>query len=246
MSRLYRHAGLSDIGKVRTKNEDRWRCDASIGLYIVSDGVGGHFAGDIASQAVVETLPLLIRNRWSEINSASDSVAAEMICQVIAQLSNMLYRRARGKPGLDSMGATVVLAIMRNHGAIIAHLGDSRAYVASHDGLEQLTSDHSMVQLLVDQQEIRPEESVGHPSRHQITRYVGMASEPLPEARVVMLRPGDQLLLCSDGLTNMLGDNQILALLQSAASPETACRGLIDAANDAGGKDNVTVVVVDV
>jgi len=144
------------------------------------------------------------------------------------------------------MGATVVLAMLRQDGAIIAHLGDSRAYVASRGRLEKLTADHSLAQLLVDQHEISVEESVCHPTRHQVTRYVGMTGEALPEACFIKLHPGDQLLLCSDGLTDMISDDQILERMRSAASPEAACRALIDAANEAGGKDNVTVIVVNV
>lgn len=194
----------------------------------------------------VETLPRLLRDRLARIKALGGSKAKACVKAALCQLSNRLYQQAHDEPGLDGMGATVVLALVRGAKALIAHMGDSRAYLYRDGLFEQLTRDHSIVQLLVDNDEIGPEDAATHPAQGQITRYVGMEGEPLPDVRLVQLRSGDRLLLCSDGLTGMLSDEQILSILAKNCEPDAACRRLIDAANDAAGTDNITVVLVSV
>ena len=237
-------AGLTDVGRVREQNEDNWTADADQGLFIVSDGIGGHFAGALASRVVVETLPGLLRDRLARIKTLGGSKAKACVKAALCELSNRLYQQAHDEPGLDGMGATVVLALVRGSQALIAHMGDSRAYLYRDDLFEQLTRDHSIVQLLVDNDEICPEDAATHPAHGQITRYVGMEGESLPDVRLVKLRSGDRLLLCTDGLTGMLSDERILKLLIENAEPGSACRQLIDAGNEAGGRDNISVIVI--
>ena len=240
-----KHAGLSDRGRVRESNEDNWAADPKQGLYIVSDGLGGQFAGALASKVVVESLPELIRERLADTEDLAEPHVAEQLRAILCHLSEQVYEQTHGEPGLEGMGATVVLALIRNSKALVAHMGDSRAYRLRSGQLEQLTKDHSLVQLLIDTGDISPEEAATHPARGQVTRSVGMEGEPLPEVQVTGVVPGDRLLLCTDGLTGMLPDGGIAAILKRRKGPRTTCKHLVQAALDAGGKDNITVVVVD-
>ncbi len=240
------YAVLSDIGRLRTANEDRWFADPRQGLYLVADGIGGSAAGGLASQIVVEVLPRLLR---SKLRDAKHSAGPEIVKQVAAalvELSERLRDESRRALGLKGMGSTVVLALVRDWQAVMAHMGDSRAYLLRAGRLEQLTRDHTIAQLLVDRGELMPDEMASHPAQSQLTRFVGMATEALPETKGLKLVAGDRLLLCSDGLTGMLSDQQIQDILSKQAGPEEACRQLIVAANEAGGKDNVTALVVTV
>jgi PPM family protein phosphatase len=242
---MIRYAGLSDQGLVRENNEDNWSADDAQGLFIVSDGVGGQLAGEVASQIVVEALPVLLRERLAGIGDLSDVRAGELIIGALREFSNRVRSEAKGEAGIEGLGATVVLALIRDAFALIAHMGDSRAYLLRAGELRQLTNDHSIVQLLIEAGEIAPKQAHTHPSRGRLTRSVGMDGEPLPEAQCVALKPGDRLMLCSDGLTGMLSHETIRAILDGGLEPETACQRLIDKANAAGGRDNITTVVID-
>lgn len=238
------HAGLTDQGRVREQNEDRWLADGSFGLFVVADGMGGERGGGLAADIVVATLPLLLSRVMAAILDLNDPLAAEQVREALSELSQHVRRESQGHAGLDGMGATVVMALVRKDAALIGHMGDSRAYLLREGRLEQLTRDHSLVQLLLDCGEITPAEAVRHPSRGQLTRYNGMTGEPLPEARLVELRLGDRLLLCSDGLTGMLSDDEVLSILAQNPAPATCCDRLVSAANAAGGRDNVTALVI--
>ncbi|MSR64893.1 MAG: serine/threonine-protein phosphatase [Verrucomicrobiae bacterium] len=238
------HAGLSDRGRVRKKNEDNWMADSEHGIYIVSDGLGGEFAGDVASKIVVETLPTLLRQKLTGIQHLTDPKAKPQLLQAIVDLSNKVRQETKGEPGLEGMGATVVLALVRGSKALIGHLGDSRAYLIRDGHLKQLTKDHSIVQLLIDNGEIKPEQAATHHARGRVTQSVGMSGEPLPEAKLVKLEAGDLLLLCSDGLVGMLTDKEIETMVRRQDKPAVICGHLIDAANKAGGRDNITALIL--
>jgi serine/threonine protein phosphatase PrpC len=240
-----RHAGLSDIGRARAENQDRWIADPEQGLFVVADGMGGRLAGELASQVVVETLPGLLRKRVGDTSELSSAVAVARVTGAIAELSARLESECRGKPGLAGLGATVVMALVRGGQALIGHLGDSRAYLLRGRELRRLTKDHSIVQLLIDTNEIDPADAASHPARGQLTRFVGMEGEPLPEVQAVTHEARDRLLLCSDGLTGQLSDAAVGEILLRNEEPPAACRELIDAANEAGGKDNITALVVE-
>jgi protein phosphatase len=236
-------AGRTDRGRVRTQNEDRWHADPLLGLFLVADGMGGRFAGALAAQKVVDRLPALVQASLAGVEVPS-ARATERLSEVLTELSEQVRQESEGQPGLEGMGATVVLALVRQAWSLIAHLGDSRAYLLRAGCLEQLTKDHTIVQLLLEIGEISQEEAPHHPARSQVTRYVGMPGEVLPDVQTVELCPGDRLLLCSDGLTGMVDDAAILAILQKKRVPATLCRHLVLAANAAGGIDNITAVVV--
>jgi PPM family protein phosphatase len=240
----FSHAGVSDVGPVRAENQDRWCADPGLGLYLVADGMGGESAGALASEAVVEVLPELLKQRLKGCEALDASAAGRLVADTLAEISEQLWNESRDRRGLKGMGATVVLALIRGQHVLIAHLGDSRAYLLHEGELRQLTKDHSIVQLLVDCGEITPEEATNHPARGQLTRYVGASSQPLVKPQVEVLVPGDRLLLCSDGLSGGVSCEQIAAILNEQSLPDEACRKLVAAANTAGGKDNVTVVVI--
>jgi len=252
MSRLV-FSGLTDTGRLRKENQDKWLADEQLGLFLVADGMGGAFAGELASRIVVETLPLALRKKLRRHSRArchlapqslSSPKVQECLRDVLAGISNALRAQSQDQPGLHGMGATVVLALIRGTQALLAHLGDSRCYLLRGGKLECLTKDHTLVQLLLDTGEIKPDEAATHPARHKLTRFVGMPDEAQPDVRPVELAPGDTLLLCSDGLHGMLGDTELLAILTASRNPEESCRRLVAAANAAGGKDNIAVLVV--
>jgi len=238
------YAGLSDVGRVRTENEDHWFADPGQGLYLVADGIGGSAAGGLASQIVAEVLPRLLHNRLHEAKEPAGPHIANQVSAALVEISERLWLESRNALGLKGMGSTVVLALVRDRHAVVAHMGDSRAYLLQAGRLEPLTKDHTIAQLLVNRGQITSEEAASHPAHGQLTRFVGMSMEAIPETKRIELSPDDRLLLCSDGLTGMLSDQQILEILSRQIISEEACRQLIDAANQAGGKDNVTAVIV--
>jgi protein phosphatase len=239
-------AGLSDRGRVRPQNDDRWFADDRRGLFIVADGMGGGPAGGVAAQIVVDALPTLVEQRLAgaAASSLETAEAVPAVEAILEHLSDRLRAETRGQPGLEGMGTTVVMLLVRGGQALIAHMGDSRAYLCRHGRLARLTRDHSLVQLLIDCGEITPEQAAGHPARGQVTRFVGMPEAALPEARLVPLAPGDRLLLCTDGLSGMVSDAKLLAILDETPEGAKACQRLIAEANEAGGNDNITALVV--
>jgi protein phosphatase len=239
--------GLTDRGRVRAENEDAFLVDPEQGLFIVSDGMGGHNAGGLASKIVVTVLPALIREHLSGVESVTGATARNQIKAALAKLSADVRSRTEGVPELQGMGATVVLALVRGNRALIAHIGDSRAYryrQGSKGRLELLTKDHSVVQMLIERGEITRSEVHQHPARSQLTRAIGMSGESRADVRCVELRPGDQILLCSDGLTNMVCDMELAEVLALGLSSRQVCKRLVAAANRSGGKDNITAVSV--
>ncbi len=244
MKLTVRYAGITDPGRVRQTNEDNWSVDPDQGLFIVADGMGGEFAGALASQAVVATLPELVREYFATLQGTLNGQARRRLTRAIATLSRQLRQQTENEPGLADMGSTVVCALVRGDRVLIAQMGDSRVYRLRAGRLKQLTADHTLIQALLHAGEITPEEAATHPARGCLTRSVGMEGEPLPQARLLELRPRDLLMLCTDGLASVLSDDQILSILNEPAPLEKQCRRLVDAANGAGGKDNVTVVLL--
>ncbi len=238
------YAGLSDPGLVRERNEDRWYASARQGLFLVTDGMGGEHAGALASKIVVEVLPPLLREGLRGIESLANPKAREHLLAAVAELSEKVRSESQGRPGLDGMGATVVLALIRRRQALIGHLGDSRAYLLRQGRLQQLTRDHSLVQSLIDCGELTPEQAAVHPGRGQLTRHIGMRGEALPEARWLELSAGDLLLLCSDGLSGPVSEVEMLRLFRQRLPLEITCQRLIEAALAAGGVDNITSLIV--
>jgi PPM family protein phosphatase len=227
------HACLSDPGRTHAANEDRWLADPVQGLYVVADGM----ADERPAQLAIDRLPELLVPRLAGIDDAGDPRAEEAIRAILAEVSE----EARD---LDTTGSTVVLALVRGRRALLAHLGDSRIYLSREDRLRQLTRDHSLLQEMVDRGELTPDEAAAAKYNGGPTRFLGMWGEPDADVSVLDLQPGDRLLLCSDGLTAMLSDEELGRVLAREAAPAEACRRLIDAANAAGGADNITALVL--
>jgi serine/threonine protein phosphatase PrpC len=238
-------AVLSEVGRVRQANEDAYALLPEQGLFIVSDGIGGRQAGEIASRIVVEVLPQMLAQRLFPARASQASESTGVLRDTIVELSQQIRRQASSQTELAGMGATLVLACVRGEQALIAHMGDSRAYLYRRRKLRQLTDDHSIIAALLRHGAITREEADGHPAKGRLSRYVGMEGDAYPDVRVIELARGDRILLCSDGLTGMVADNNIAKLLGEPSDPELACRALVEAADTAGGRDNITVLVID-
>lgn len=196
----------------------------------VADGMGGHVAGEVASRLAIETALATEGGPLDRARAANDAV----------------LRRVHSEPRLRGMGTTLTLAVLSPEGADIGHIGDSRAYLWRDGSLRQLTTDHSLMAEMIAAGELDPEEAAVHPYRSVITRAIGLDEEVSIDHVTIELGSGDRLLLCTDGLTNMVDDDGIAELLDRHPSPVEAVWALVEAANAAGGIDNVTVAVIDV
>lgn len=237
------HAGLSISGRVRPENQDRWFSDPHHGIYLVADGIAGNPEGALAATIVTETFPKFIQQKLQDFSGSFRNFPLQ---ELITELSDCLHQETQHQPKLKGMGSTVVVTLIQHRQALISHLGDSRAYLWRQNTLQQLTEDHSLAQLLLERHELTPEEIAHHPSRHQLTHYVGMALPVKPDLHCVELERGDRILLCSDGLSNMLSHDQILTILNEQVSPQVCCQRCVEWANALGGIDNITCIVIEV
>ena len=260
--------GATDRGRVREKNEDQFVVaeltralhiqasslpqpemlfgDARVrgNLFIVADGMGGHNAGEQASWLAVVTIEDILLNalRWF-FRLTGDAVLTEFQSAVRAADERIFHEAAR-QPALRGMGTTLTMAYVVNRTLFSVHVGDSRLYVMRAGKLYQLTNDHTLVGELVRQNVLDPEAASRHPMRNVITNSVGGDRPGVnPEIHKVALEPNDTLLVCSDGLTEMVGDADIVEVLSRDEEPQELCEQLIKKANDAGGHDNITAVV---
>jgi PPM family protein phosphatase len=229
-----RSAGYAtNRGLVRQTNEDSYLVRR--GLYVVCDGMGGARAGEVASQLACE--------RMVEIDPAQ--AAKDDIRAAIVDANQHIAARSLAEPRLLGMGTTLTLALIRDEVMLLGHVGDSRAYLLHEGSLRQVTDDHSWVGEMVRRGEITPAEAAVHPHRSVITKALGTEGETEPDLVEVALEPGDRVMLCSDGLSGMVSDQDIETLLREADGPQAAAEALVAAALKGGGEDNVTVVVVD-
>ncbi|CAG37303.1 PP2C family protein-serine/threonine phosphatase [Desulfotalea psychrophila] len=224
---------ITDIGRVRDHNEDSLMSDADRGVWVIADGMGGYEAGEVASAIVVEAFSRL-------------SAEGMALSEVLAETHHCIHRAVEQGQGSAGMGSTAVSLKLIGSNYEIAWVGDSRAYLYDNHSLIQLTRDHSYVQQLVDAGAITTEEAVAHPQRNAISQALGAEmKEVKPDSVKGRLGKGDRLLLCSDGLTSELSDAEIASILSLNQSPETILQQLVQAANDRGGSDNITIIMVD-
>ncbi len=236
--------GLTDKGLIREQNEDAFFISDKQGLYIVSDGMGGHFHGEIASKIVTELLPRLIEKYYTG-NSLEQAITWDEIEFAITDLNNKLIEHTKNKLGLDGMGATLVMALHKNNKLLIAHLGDSRIYLYRDNLLKRLTKDHSVIEALLESGDLTPDQVANYSGGEQITQFVGKEGAS-PAIGLINLKLNDKILLCSDGLTGMLNDEDITNIFEKYSSPLGICDSAIRNAKKAGGKDNITSLVISI
>lgn len=240
----FRWGALTDVGRVRQENQDAWLVNPELGLFIVTDGMGGHRGGAQAAGIVIEDLPVMIETGLHRLKSKKPRSIRRVLEQSLIEHSRHVRLEGGAERGRVNMGATVVVLLVHKGRGYIGSLGDSRIYRLRGRRLRQLTRDHSVVAEMVAEQKIEPAEAEEHPDRHQITQYAGMDEPARPHLRSFELKTGDVFLLCSDGLTDMAPDRQLARILRDQTDPQQAAQMLVDQANTAGGQDNVTAVVV--
>jgi len=249
--------GLTDIGRSRKRNEDSLSLLPSVGVAVVADGMGGHPGGDVASRIAAETATRLLEAAHEEnppTTAVEEHLRAAMAECVIAAHDEIRAHAAR-EPELEGMGTTLTAMIVHAETGmyVLGHVGDSRAYLYRNGVLKQLTRDHTWVQDRVEKGDIRPEAARKHPFGHMLTQCLGLEDRPVPQILDDHVKGGDAYLLCSDGLVGMLEDSELEAILadQLASNgpggpvdPLATVQALLDAANAAGGHDNITAALV--
>ena len=236
--------GLSDVGSVREINEDSFAISEfkeNKGFAILADGMGGHNAGEVASSTAVNIIK-------SELEKSIDETLRERIVYNIlssVDLANKkIYDLSRSDLTKAGMGSTLVVAYISDEKLYVANIGDSRAYVINSDAITQITVDHSVVQELIERGSITPEEALVHPDKNLITRAIGTEILVNPDMFEYEINKGDKILLCSDGLIEMVRDDVILEKIKNADSLEKATTDLVLLANENGGRDNITIVLI--
>ena len=233
---------LTDTGKKRNMNQDFvYASEQKVGvlpnLFIVADGMGGHNAGDMASRLAVETIV-------DYVGSCSPKRTVYMLAEAVGAANRSVYQKSLTDRTLAGMGTTVVACCVEGDSLYAVNVGDSRLYII-RDDIYQITTDHSLVEEMVRAGQISRDEAKVHPDRNVITRAVGMKEQSKPDLLDVGIMQGDRILLCSDGLTNMVSDRQIYDIVVESASAGEAAGKLIDTANENGGSDNISVILID-
>jgi protein phosphatase len=241
-------AAMSDVGLARSLNEDNWgwtNIQSGVDLYVVADGMGGHDKGEVASQMAVDTICREARTRLQHSKAQSADTLENALDESFQAANNGIKNHSE-EMGND-MGTTMTSALIKdNQLALIANVGDSRAYLLRQQQLHQITRDHSLVARMVEQNRIRPEEARHHPHSNILLRTVGTERNVDIDIFRIDLEPNDQLLICSDGLWGEVDDSDIEAIINHYADLRISCRELVRASHQGGGKDNVTVLVVQI
>src|SRR5450432_1498532 len=249
--------GLStDIGMVRGNNQDSMyamfgtstsaESQPDFGLFIVADGMGGHHDGELASAVAIRTIAeFMAENFYIQLLKRSlpegeRPVLSEVLAEAVQKANQAVSEE------IPEGGTTVTVAAILSDLVYIAHVGDSRAYLITVEGIEQITRDHSLVQRLIELDQLTPEEAASHPQRNVLYRAIGQSENLEIDAVTRRLPPGSRLLICSDGLWNQIGEANLLQIVQASKTPQEACDQLIMVANDRGGPDNITVVIIQI
>jgi protein phosphatase len=242
--------GLTDKGIVRRKNEDAIGFDSALGLVVLADGMGGHRGGEIASSMTVDTIISELQQRLPQIDAGeideTSGFSKESICiqDAVVTANQLVYRTAETNPEHKGMGTTIVVLQFYNNSFSLAHIGDSRCYRLRANKFEQITRDHSLLQELIDRGFYTPEEARNSMNKNLVTRALGIDPIVMPDIQEDIVLKNDIYLLCSDGLTDLVEDEDIyLTIMQFSANLEEAAKQLITKANKKGGKDNISVML---
>lgn len=244
--------GITDVGRIRSSNEDSWGVFPDLRFFIVADGMGGHAAGEVASRMAVETMRDFIRESMNsgEVTWPGDMDLglpdpAKRLTAAGKLANEKIYLASQTDPALKGMGTTMVAVLIEPGAAHLAHVGDSRAYLLRGESIVQLTEDHSLINDYINRGLLKSDEAGQHPLKHVITRALGSAPKVEVDLQTIPLKRGDSLLLCSDGLSNLLTEKEML--FKSREDPgdlASAGRALVDLANQKGGEDNITLVIL--
>ena len=237
--------GLTDPGCVRKQNQDTYmmeQLDRNSAVFVVCDGMGGAKSGNIASSLAADVFVQEIKRSFT---SNMDREKSDQMLRSAVKLANFtVYDQAKQFEEFDGMGTTLVAVLVRGKKATVINVGDSRAYGINSDGIHQLTQDHSLVQMMVDRGELTPEKAKNYPGKNLITRAIGTESTVLCDLFHLDLARGDYLLLCSDGLSNMMDDQEILFEVVHGVNKQACCQRLLNIAKNRGAPDNVTSVLI--
>lgn len=234
----------SDVGKAREINEDYFYIsypDDSIQLFILADGMGGYNGGEIASTMAVTAAKNYIMTNFDENNTNKD-VLLELVKSSIRYANMIVYEKAKGDTELTNMGTTLDVCLIYQNKAFIAHIGDSRVYRLRNEFFRRLTKDHSYVQRLIDDGELTKDEAMVHPKKNMLMKALGCESFIEPDGMVKGFLKDDVILMCSDGLTNMVSEEEIIQIIKE--NPTDATKLLVQRANDLGGADNITAIII--
>ena len=234
----------TDIGKARDTNQDYYYVSAPeepVKLYILADGMGGYNGGEIASRLATEAVQRYINNNFETTNKDRDSILY-LIKSAMEYANMVVYEKSKEVKELEGMGTTLEICLIYNNKAYIGHVGDSRIYRIRKTIIRKLTKDHSYVQQLIEDGKITREEANTHPKKNMLTKALGCTPYVEPDFRARNIEQGDIIIMCSDGLTNMLSDETIYNIVSQ--NPQLAVDNLIKEANEAGGYDNITVVII--
>ena len=243
--------GLTHVGRQRQHNEDAFLVESTAKLFLVADGMGGHAAGEIASRIAVDSISEFILHTkeddgtWPHAYDEHFSRTTNRLMAAVRLANTRVLEAMRKDARLRGMGTTIVACMADDEKVSVAHVGDSRAYLVREGNISRITNDHSWVFEQVQAGMLTEAEAEKHPLRNVITRALGGALQVTPDASEIEAREGDVYLLCSDGLTGMVPENEILRMVtENHSDLQKACQQLIDAANERGGLDNVTAVLV--
>lgn len=251
MSSSIQVAGRTDVGCVRRNNEDHFGYDTACGVYVVCDGMGGQAAGEVASRLAVDSVLEFFRRHspngdFPQVGEKFDDISREAnaLASAVQAAGNRIFHESRQHPGRQGMGTTITALLLRDGKASIAHVGDSRAYLLRDDQIQQLTADHSLVMEQVRRGLMTIEEAERSSIQNIITRALGSEENTEPDVQEVELRPGDTLLLTTDGLTKLVKIDRLREITAAAPTLDKACEALVAAARAAGGDDNITCLLV--